>query len=312
MIKDACLIGNNLINTGKECDTSMTAAAQLWAFPPDFSFTLADYQDDPVGFLEPYMHEDIGKRVYPFFGLKAPINNIENAAGSDVLVTLDDGTPVFLRYALYTSTYETEAGGLCYAKSLQGLNKSGYNISVIDQIGQQLLAVNADKTLRGLITNFMYAPAPKQSDLKSTPYLNRFQWSYSPIELVQNGKIFSGASPLLQLMGLIDCEIIAGTTTQSITHIYISVQTECAKNNIASKFGATPEVANFIITDKADGSVVTPTGAVLTGTEIAIAGTFVSGHTYHVVGNTPKTWYNGTPKIIGYDGSNDGIDIVIP
>lgn len=213
MIKDACLIGNNIINTGKECDTSMVATAMLIAVPPDFSFTLEDIESDPVEWITPFLHAPIGQRVYPFFGLKAPINNITNSAGSDTIVTLDDGTPVFLRYALYTKTFETIAGGLCYAKVLQGLNKSGYNIIEIDQTGQMLVGVNSDGTLRGLITNFMYSPAPKQADLKTNPYLNQFQLSYSPIELVQNGKILSGASPLLQLMGLIDSEIVdAGTS----------------------------------------------------------------------------------------------------
>lgn len=220
MIKDACLIGNNIINTGKECDTSMVATAMLIAVPPDFSFTLEDIESDPVGWITPFLHAPIGERVYPFFGLKAPINNITNNAGSDTIVTLDDGTPVFLRYGLYTKTFETIAGGLCYAKVLQGLNKSGYNIIEIDQTGQMLVGVNPDGSFRGLITQFMYAPAPKQADLKTNPYLNQFQLSYSPIELVQNGKILSGASPLLQLMGLIDAEVVkAGTPVASVAEV---------------------------------------------------------------------------------------------
>lgn len=309
MVKKACLVGNSLRNTGKECDTSMGATAMLIAVPPSLSFALADIQDDIVGWIEPLLHADLGQRVYPFFGIKAPINTINNNAENDVLVTLDDGTQVFLRYGIYNKLYETIAGGLCYAKALQGLNKSGYNIIEIDQTGQILFGKNADGTLRGLITNFMYAPSPIMADLKSNPYKNRFQLSYSPVELVQNGEIFTDGAPLLSLMGLIDSEIIKSSDPDA-THLKISVQTECAENNIAAKFGATPNVNNFIVTDKADGTVVTPSAAALVGTEITLTGVFTSGHTYNVIGAKPSVWY--TNSVIGYDASENGVDIAIP
>lgn len=309
MIKDACLIGNNIINSGKECDTSMAATAMFIAVPPDLTFTLEDIQDDIVDWITPLLHAAVGSRVYPFFGLKAPINNITNNAGSDTIVTLDDGTPVFLRYALYTKTFETIAGGLCYAKSLQGLNKSGYNIIEIDQTGQMLVGRNPDGTYRGLITNFMYSPAPKQADLKTNPYLNQFQISYSPIELVQNGKIFSGASPLLQLMGLIDTEIIEAAEATE-TEIKISVQTECAHNNISSKFGATPNVNNFIVTKKSDGTVVTISAAAMANGVITLTGTFTAGAIYNVKGAAPSVWLAN--NVEGYDGEDFSVDITIP
>jgi hypothetical protein len=309
MIKDACLIGNSIINSGKECDTSMLATAQFIAVPPDLSFSLADIEDDIVGWITPLLHAPIGQRVYPFFGLKAPINNITNNAGSDTIVTLDDGTPVFLRYALYTKTFETIAGGLCYAKALQGLNKSGYNIIEIDQIGQMLVGRNNDGTFRGLITNFMYAPAPKQADLKTNPYLNQFQISYSPVELVQNGKIFSGASPLLQLMGLIDAEIISAGAA-STTEILVTVQTECAKKNIAAKFTGVIDPDNFVVTKESDGTVVALTAVTLTGTTLSLEGAFVSGQKYRVSGASPSVWYANSVE--GYDAENFSLEVTIP
>ena len=309
MVKDACLIGNNIINSGKECDTSMVATAMMIAVPPDFKFNLADIAADPVGWITPFLHANVGSRVYPYFGLKAPINNLTNNAGSDVIVTLDDGTPVFLRYALYTKTFETIAGGLCYAKALQGLNKSGYNIIEIDQTGQILVGVNSDGTLRGLITNFMYSPAPKQADLKTNPYLNQFQLSYSPIELVQNGKILSGGSPLLQLMGLIDCKIISAAAA-STTEILIKVATECAGDDITSDFPATITGAAFVVTKKSDGTPVTLTGITQSGGEIKLAGTFVSGTDYLVKGGVPSVWLAN--DVEGYDAEDFALTVSIP
>lgn len=203
----ACLVGNSLKNTGKECDTSMVATAMLIAVPPTLEITDADLED-PLAWILPLMHADKQHRVYPFFGLKAPINVVTNNAESDILVTLDDGTQVFLRYGIYNRIFETIAGGLCYAQSLQGLNKSGYNIIEIDQQGQVLLCKNPNGTKRGLNSSFMYAPSPIMADFKNTPYKNRFQYSFSPVELVQNGEIFTGGGSLLQLMGLIDSQII--------------------------------------------------------------------------------------------------------
>lgn len=215
----ACLVGNSLINTGKECDISMVATSMLIAVPPTLKWTLNDLKD-PIAWITPLLHAPKGQRVYPFFGIKAPINNLTNNSGTDLIVTLDDGTPVFMRYAMYTRNYETIAGGLCYAKALQGLNKSGYNIIEIDQQGQMLIGKNEDGSLRGLITVFMYSPAPKMADLKTNPYLNQFQLTYSPQELVQNGEIFSNAGQLLQLMGLIDSEIFkAAPATETTTEV---------------------------------------------------------------------------------------------
>lgn len=211
----ACLIGNSLKNTGKECDASMVATAMLIAVPPTIEIDDADLAD-PIAWITPLLHADKQSRVYPFFGNKAPINTINNNAEGDILVTLDDGTIVFLRYGIYNRLYETIAGGLCYAKALQGLNKSGYDIIEIDQQGQMLLHKNANGTFKGLSTTFMYSPSPLMADFKNTPYKNRFQYSFSPVELVQNGEVFTGAGSLLALMGLIDAEIVQdGTPTTS-------------------------------------------------------------------------------------------------
>lgn len=415
----ACLIGNSIKNTGKECDISMVATSMLIAVPPNLTFDKTDLAD-PIAWITPLLHAPKGQRVYPFFGIKAPINNLTNNSGTDVIVTLDDGTPVFLRYAMYTRNFETIAGGLCYAKILQGLNKSGYNIIEIDQQGQMLIGVNDNGSFRGLITVFMYSPAPKMADLKTNPYLNQFQLTYSPQELVQNGEIFSNAGQLLQLMGLIDAGIIkaaaatettpavAATRTQTITAVgatndtydpgygagpvvqtagettvtllaakiknainaatatnggytannaagvititgptllgatingldvagtivgtitathtafsggvtaigilNVGVQTECAEADLVALFGNDlgSHSNNFIVTDKATGSVVAPASAAITGGYVALTGAYLTGRTYNVIGAAPSVWLSN--DVEGYDASENGVDITV-
>lgn len=254
----ACLIGNSLRNTGKECDTSMVATAMLIAVPPGLEISDDDLED-PMSWILPLMHADKQNRVYPFFGNKAPINTINNNQQSDILVELDDGTQVFLRYGIYNRIFETIAGGICYAQALQGLNKSGFNIIEIDQQGQMLLCKNANGTKRGLIATFMYAPSPIMADFKNTPYKNRFQYSFTPVELVQNGEIFTGAGSLLALMGLIDSKITNnGTPTNSGS-------TRAAGGRTITAVGADNDIYNL----KVNG--VTISGDVVkTGTETTV------------------------------------------
>lgn len=303
----ACSTNSSVGNTGKECNTAMGATAMLIAIDPSTTFTDTDLLD-PSTWLLSVIHQ---RKAFPIFGLKAPINMISNNnAGNDIIVTLDDGTDVFLRYAIYNRMFETTAGGLCYAKSLQTFNHKGYYIIEIDQEGKLLFSKNADGTNRGLITTFMYSPSPILADFKSTPYKNRFQISYSPVEMVNNGTIYEGGSALLSIMGLIDTKLSSGGT-QSVTDLLISIKTDCAGTDLIALFGTKfAAVNNFIITDKVTGAVVTSSGVTIVSGKIQLAGTFVSARTYHVVGASPAIWQSAL--IEGYDGSSLGVDLLIP
>lgn len=310
-ITKACSISNSVGNTGKECDISMVATAMLVAVPRTLTWTLADMEDQDQ-WLTDLVQE---KLAFPLFGQNAPIRTITNNAESDVTVTLDDGLIVFLRYGIYNRVFETTSGGLCYAKSLQSFNKSGYSIIEIDQQGQMLMrknivAVGATQTYSGLIMDFMYSPSPVMADFKTTPFKSRFQISYSPIELVTNGVIMEGGSSLLSIMGLIDAEITKAAAATT-TILKIGVQTECAESDLVALFTADIDtVSNYIVTNKATGAVVTPSaGAVVSG-HVELTGTYVSGQTYNVVGSAPSVWQ--TNNIEGYDASVNGVDILIP
>ncbi len=307
----ACLVGNQLHNTGKECDVSMNAAAMFIAVPPSTVIEQADL-DDIGAWATTMIHASKATRIYPFFGNLAPINTVSNENEGDVMVTLDDGTKVFLRYGVYNRTFETISGGLCYAKQLQGLNKSGYRIIEIDQTGQGVLHKNEDGTWAGIISSFMYSPSPILADFKNTPYKNRFMYSMKPEELVNFGEIFSGFDELLDMMGLIDARITqaaAATTTK----LKIGVETECAQTDLVEMFGNAlgTHVNNFRVEDVAAlGTPVVPSSAAIVTGWIELTGTYTTGHTYRVWGATPAQWLANS--VAGYDAEDNYVDILIP
>jgi len=304
---NACQVSDLILNTGKECDAAMGATAMLVAVPSTLVFSEADMAD-PVTWLKGLIHSAKTTRAYPFFGNKAPIRTITNNKESDVLVTLDDGSTVFLRYGFFNRVFETTSGGICYAKALQSLNKSGYSILEIDKQGQMLVHANADGTYSGLITDFMYSPSPMLADFKSTPYKNQFQISYSPDEYVQNGLILGKNTALLNLMGLIDCEITQ-KAVPSVTKITIGVQTDCANTDLIALIGAPMATAsNYIVTNKLTDIAVVATAAIVSG-KVELSGTFVTATKYIVSGAAPSVLF--TNGVIGYDFSKS-LEVTIP
>lgn len=308
-IKKACIVKNKVSNTGKECDTSMLATAMIIAMKRGYKFTELDLAD-PVAWLTDLIQRRI---AFPLFGAQAPIREMTNDSEGDILITLDDGLKVFLRYGVYNRMFATTSGGLCYANALQSFNKSGYDIIEIDLTGQMLVRTNSDKTLGGLITDFMYAPSPVLADLKNTPFKNRFSYSYSPTEMVNNGAIFTGAEQLLSMMGLIDAEVTKGVQVQTSTNIFVGVKTECGEDNLVEAFPvAIKTPSNFILKNKATGVVIVPTAGAVVAGEVKLTGVYPSGSTILVTGSTPDIWQ--TNLILGYDANSKGIfaEILIP
>ena len=307
-IVKACNITNTPKNTGKQCDTAMVATSMLIAMQRGLTFTDTDLLD-PVTWLTGLIH---AKTAFPLFGQKAPIREIKNNKEGDQIVTLDDGLQVFLRYGVYNRQFATTSGGLCYAEALNSLLNSGYDIVEIDQQGQMLARDNGDGTYSPLITDFMYSPAPDLADFKSTPFKNWFAYSFTPLEMINNGIIFEGASALLSLQGLQDSKITkaaAGTTTK----LKIGVKTTCSEVDLVAKFGNTlgTFVANFRVERKdALGTAVVPASAAIVTGWIELTGTYTSGKTYRVWGATPAVWL--AAGIEGYDASENYVDILIP
>jgi hypothetical protein len=302
----ACKISNRPKNTGKQCDIAMVATAMIIAVQSGLKFDDADLAD-PIAWLTTLIHE---KKAFPMFGQKAPIREIANDTEGDQIVTLDDGLKVFLRYGLYNRTFGTTSGGLCYAEALQSFLGSGFDVIEIDQQGQMLARKNSDGTYSPLITDFMYSPSPVLADFKSTPYKNRFQYSYSPVELVNNGIIFKGAEALLSMQGLVDAKITekAAATAADVT---IGVETTCSDEDLVDTIGVDlADPTNFTITNVATGANVPISAAAIVGGNIVLSAVLVSGQTYRVVGTSPEVWLAN--NVEGYDGSEHYVDILVP
>lgn len=307
-IKKACFVKTSVKNTGKECDTSMVATAMLIAIKRGHKITDADLAN-PVPWMNLLIHQRI---AFPLFGQQAPIREIQNSAEGDITVTLDDGLKVFLRYGLYNRGFATTSGGLCYAQALQSLNKSGYDIIEVDQTGQMLLRRNSDGTYGGLITDFMYAPSPILADFKSTPYKNRFEYTFSPIELVNNGVIFNGATELLSMMGLVDAVPFTTliSTPSTTTNIFFGVKTECAEDDLVTTVGTPLAIpSNWVVKESITGAVVVTSAGVIVGDEVKLTGTFLSGKKYLVTGSTADIWL--TNNIDGYDSATNSVPATV-
>lgn len=306
----ACLVKDIIKNTGKECDAAMGASAQFFAVPQTFEFDDSDLED-PVTWMRTAIHADKGARVYPLFGQKAPIRTITNNQEADSLVVMDDGSQFFLRYGFYNRTFETTSGGLCYAESLQSLNKCGYNLIEIDKQGQMLVHNNKDGTYTGLLTDFMYSPAPVLPDFKTTPYKNRFMTSFDPQEMVSNGLVMSGAKALLSLMGLIDAEITLGAAATDNT-LTIGVRTVCAKSDLVALIGANlgSHSNNFIVKDTT-GAVISGIVATIVSGKIVLTktGAFATAGTYTVSGAAPSVWLGN--NVFGFDAEESTLEIVV-
>jgi len=299
------MVANTIQNTGKECDKAMGPAAMLIAVPKRMTFTLADLAD-PTAWLNALIHAAKSTRVYPLFGQSAPIREISNDKENDVIVTLDDGSSILIRYGFFNRMFSTTNGGICYAKALQSLNSSGYSIIEIDKEGQMLCKDNGDDTFSGLAVDFMYSPSPNLADLKN-PYKNHFKLSYDSREYVQNGIILAGAENLLALQGLIDAIIVKRTS--ATTYLEIDVLTECGDADLVELLGtAWNDVTNFIVKDDT-GAAVTLSGVTNVGGHLRLAGTFVSGDVYTVAGAAPSVLLSN--DIDGYEIKNT-VSITIP
>jgi hypothetical protein len=306
----ACKTSTSVKNTGKQCDSAMVATAMIIAMERGLKITDANLAD-PVTWMTGLIQQ---RKAFPMFGQQAPIREITNDTEGDQIITLDDGLKVFLRYGLYNRMFATTSGGLCYAEALQSFLNSGMDMAEIDQIGQLLLRQNSTDPLGDyspLFTDFMYAPSPILADFKTTPYKNRFSYSYSPTELVQNGVIFKGASALLSMMGLIDVIITAVTgVPPTATILTVDVKAECAGTDMVAKFPAAIVTAgNFVVTNVATGAVVTTTQTILAG-HLKLTGVFPTGQKFRVTGAAPSVWQ--TNLIVGYDASQSFVDFTIP
>lgn len=303
----ACLKGATIKNTGIECNESMGPTSILYAVPPDLTWDDADLEDF-TEWLNTQIHADSDERIYPLFGPSVPIRKITLSKESDVIPVQDDGTPIFVRYGTLTRSFATTEAGICYAKALQSLNKSGYSIIEVDNANQLLMRQNEDGTYSGIRCTFMYSPSPDLADFKTPGYVN-FQLTLTPAEYVGFGVIFQGDATVSDQVGLIDTKV-TDATGSSTTKLKVGVLTECGLTDLVAKLGsALAVIGNFIVKLKSTGVVQTMSAAAILGGHVELTGTFVSASIYTVALAAPSVLLGN--DVDGYEGT-ESVDITIP
>lgn len=312
MLKKSCKVSTTLRNTGVDCDINMGATAMLLAVPRTFKFGATEIASGFSDFIQALIHGAAGTRVYPIFGNAAPIRQINNNKEADVVATLDDGVQIFVRYGFLNRIFSTTTGGLCYAKALQSFNSAGMRILEFDKQSHMLARDNGDGTYGGVRTDFMFAPSPDPADFRN-PWKTHFQVSFDPQEYVGKGDIFTlgdEEASVVDMMGLLDVRLVLVSATTTV--ITLRVLSDCSEDNLVNILGDDLDVgANWIVTDKATGTVV-PVTAAIAGDTLKLTGTFVTGHTYIIKGAPADVWYDDGEGIEGYDFESIPLEVKIP
>jgi hypothetical protein len=306
-LQNPCNLNLNPVNTGIDCSAAMAATAMIILVPKSARFTLADIVSAGsfTAYLETKISAAPADRWFPIGGALAPVRAITDSNETDVIETLDDGSMAFVRYGMYNRTLVFTDGGLCLAQRLMAFPR-GYSFIEVDIKGQVLCWEPTSDVYGGVPTNLAYGPAPEIANLKTT-YKNKLFLSFSPLNYIQNSKLFSSDSTedILNVNGLLDAEVGVGTTTQTTTNIFVTVVSECSDTDLVAEFAGTgaghiAQVANFVV-HNADGSLNTPSAAAMQGTsEVKLTGTFTTGTNIKVALAAPSVLKaNG---IEGYEG----------
>ena len=298
-----CNLDENIVNTGVDCDSAMLATAKLFMVPVTDRFTMADITG--VGTFTEYAQsrcQDVpAKRWYPIFGSYAPINDLQEATEEDVIESMPDGSKALVRRGYFNRTFLTTKGGECFANILMRFPR-GFAFIEVDQEGKVMLYEPTTGNFGGFPTALAYGKTPTLATF-TTVFKNAFYLSFKATTYIMNGKLFASdaTEDILSLNGLLDVAVTASTTTQTTTHLFVNVISECSDTDLTVSFPTElPLVANFIVKLKSTGVVQTISAVAIVGTDVQLTGTFISASVYTVqLAGADVLFTNG---VIGYDG----------
>lgn len=294
-----CTAGNAIKNTGVECSDAMLATYAIIMMPKSAFWEEAD-EADFTTYVNSKLHATSASRWYWLFGRAAKINGITDSPEGDVIETMEDGSKAFIRNGMFSRTFMTTKGGDCFAKALQSMPHD-YAFIEIDLEGKVKRMVNADGTFSGFPVNVAYAPTPELANLKTT-FKNKFSLDFSPIDYINNGDVVKGdaTEDILSLKGLIDTQVVDGTTANSTTKVYVNVSTICADTDLIDLYGATLAVLGNFVLHNAVGTVNTPSAVAIVSGQLEFTGTFATGTNITVSLAAPSVLL--AAGIVGYEG----------
>ena len=273
--ENPCLIDENVVNTGIECNDAMGPTALIILGNTDIEFTPAQISGGMLAVLDTACHAAGKARIYPVFGNDAPIRDIQNTNGDNVLEEMPDGSSAFVRSGKFTRLFLTKEGGECFAKVLFAMNGANLGFIEVDANNKVKMRKLANGNYGFIPTNMIDAPLSTLASFTEV-FKNAFRMNFDPKFYIKEAVILQSTEDLTGLSGLVNVGITAGATASTITKIRINVKSLCGGTDLVQDF-PTQIVAltNFVV--KQGGVTKAITSAAIASGQLELTGTFTVG-----------------------------------
>lgn len=297
--KNPCDLDDEVINTGTECDDNFDPLAMVLLGDLSIEFTPEEVAGDMLALLKTGIHAAGRDRILPIFGNLAPIADIQNTNGDNVIETMPSGKMGLVRSGKLTRVLITDGGGDCLEKIFYALSgKKGKGVIDISSSNQVKMYEKPNGNFGFFPLDLLDAPLPVQADFSVTGKRG-LRFNMDPKYFVKKAKVFKSDQDLLDLGGLVNVALSQGTGPNTTTQIFINVLSICGLTDLVAEYPDTiADVDNFVV--KEGGVVITPSAAAVVNGQVRLTvATQTSGDDLVVTGAPAATLYaNG---IEGWD-----------
>lgn len=266
--ENPCLLDENVVNTGTECNDAMGPTALILLGDTSIEYTPAQVAGGMLATLETSIHAAGKARVYPLFGNNAPIRDIQNTNGDNILEEMPDGSTAFVRSGKFTRLFLTKEGGDCLAKILYAMNGASLGFIEVDANNKVKMRKLANGNYGFIPVNMIDAPLPSLASFTEV-FKNAFRMNFDPKYYVKEAVTFVSTEDLTGLSGLINAGVFAGTTPSTTTELYVAVKSLCAATDLVAEFPTQiADADNFIV--KEGTTVITPSAVAVVSGQVKI------------------------------------------
>ena len=270
--ENPCQVDENIVNTGTECNEAMGPTALILLGDTGIEYTPEQVEGSMLDVLETAIHAAGKARVYPLFGNNAPIRDIQNTNGDNVLEEMPDGSTAFVRSGKFTRLFLTKEGGDCLSKILYQMNGSTVGFVEVDANNKVKMRKLANGNYSFIPVNMIDAPLPSLASFTEV-YKNAFRMNFDPKYYIKEAVTFVSTEDLTGLSGLVSAGVFAGTAISTPTKVYVKVKSLCANTDLVAEFPTQiVDTDNFVV--KQNGAVLTISAAAVVDGELELTGTF--------------------------------------
>ena len=270
--ENPCQLDENIVNTGTECNEAMGPTALILLGDTGIEYTPEQVEGSMLDVLETAIHAAGKARVYPLFGNNAPIRDIQNTNGDNVLEEMPDGSTAFVRSGKFTRLFLTKEGGDCLSKILYQMNGSTLGFVEVDANNKVKMRKLANGNYSFIPVNMIDAPLPSLASFTEV-YKNAFRMNFDPKYYIKEAVTFVSTEDLTGLSGLVSAGVFAGTAISTPTKVYVKVKSLCANTDLVAEFPTQiVDTDNFVV--KQNGAVLTISAAAVVDGELELTGTF--------------------------------------